>query len=550
MTIATGEYEKASVPRARFSFDRWGLAVAFIAAGVMVPLCVVFSSLFKANDEVWRHLADTVLVEVLFNTLWLSIGVALGTGFIGVSLAWLCAANDFPGRRVFDWALMLPMAIPSYVTAFVAIGLLDFSGPVQSALRKWSGGAIWFPSIRSTGGIILVMTLTLYPYVYLLSRNAFLTQGRRALEAAQTLGHHRRSGFFKVALPMAKPWIAGGLALVLMETLADFGAVAIFNYDTFTTLIYKAWFGFFSLSAASQLASLLVLFVFAFLVLEQGFTFRTRYTRVDRGGMQGDRVALSPFYKWVAFAYAATVLSVAFLIPVFQLILWSVEVIRRDLDVRYFDFLSHSLFLGALAASITVACTLVLVYAHRFHPSRSIRTMIRIATLGYALPGSVLAVGIFIPLAWFDERVADYFNGAPWLQGTLIVMLMAYLIRFLAVAYQPVQSAIQRLSPNIDESARSLGCSGLGLLKRVYFPIVRGGVMTALVLVFVDVMKEMPITLMTRPFGWDTLAIRIFEMTSEGEWGRAALPATVLVLAGLIPVVLLVRDPDKGFERR
>ncbi len=547
MTIATEEYRKPALPIARFTFDRWSLAVALIAALVLVPLGIVFSSLFQADDAVWQHLADTVLLEVLRNTVWLSLGVVLGTGLIGVSLAWLVAANDFPGRKLFDWALMLPMAIPTYVTAFVAIGLLDYSGPIQSIFRAWFGGGFWFPPIRSRGGVILVFTLTLYPYVYLLARNAFLTQGRRALEAAQTLGHNRTRGFFKVALPMAKPWVAGGLALVLMETLADFGAVAIFNYDTFTTLIYKSWFGFFSLSTASQLASILVLVVLAFLVLEQSLTFRSRYTRVDRGGIQGDRVALSPVKKWLSFAYALTILSISFLIPVVQLLLWSAQAIGRDLGSRYFDFLSHSLFLGGMAALMTVACTLVLVYAERLHHSQPIRMCVRIATLGYALPGSVLAVGIFIPLAWFDNWVADYFNNTTFLQGSLMVVLVAYLIRFLAVAHQPIESAIKRMSPNLDESARSLGCSGLGLLKRVYLPIMRGGLMSGLVLVFVDVMKEMPITLMTRPFGWDTLAIRIFEMTSEGEWVRAALPAMVLVLAGLIPVYLLMRDPEKRF---
>ncbi len=254
------------------SIDRWGLCALLIAAIVIVPLGVVLSSLLSTHDEIWTHLIETTLAGILINTFWLTLGVAIGTSVLGVSLAWLCAATDFPGRRFFDWALMLPMAIPSYVTAFVAIGLLDFSGPLQTALRLWLGrDGFWFPEIRSRGGVILVMTLTLYPYVYLLARNAFLTQGRRALEAAQSLGANRLSGFFRVALPMARPWIVGGVMLALMETLSDFGAVSIFNYDTFATAIYQAWFGFFSVSAASQLASLLVLLVFILLLLEQKF---------------------------------------------------------------------------------------------------------------------------------------------------------------------------------------------------------------------------------------------------------------------------------------
>ncbi len=531
----------------RPSLDGWHLAAFAVAALVFIPLAIVLSSLFTPNDEVWTHLLETTLSRVLRNTLFLGLGVAIGTAFLGVSLAWLTAACDFPGRKVFDWALMLPMAIPTYVTAFVAIGFLDFTGPLQTILRQWLGPTDWFPEIRSTGGVILVMTLTLYPYVYLLARNAFLTQGRRALEVAQSLGESRWSGFFRVTLPMARPWIVGGVTLALMETLADFGAVSIFNYDTFATAIYKAWFGLFSISAASQLASLLVLFVFVFLLMEQYATYRTRYTRVERGGVSGDRVRLSPLKKWLAFAFALLILCAAFLLPLLQLLFWSRNVLLSDLDSRYFELLGHSLFLAAGAALMTVVAVLILVYAKRLHDTFPLRIMVRIATLGYALPGSVLAVGIFIPLAWFDEQLIALFDLDLFLQGTLLAMFAAYLVRFLAVAHHPIQSAIQRISPNMDESARNLGCSGWAMLQRIYLPMMRGGLTTGLVLVFVDVMKEMPITLMTRPFGWDTLAIRIFEMTSEGEWERAALPAVALVFAGLIPVIMLMKDREKGF---
>ncbi|MFQ5544052.1 MAG: ABC transporter permease [Nitrospiria bacterium] len=526
----------------------WILSVFLIVLVVMVPLGVVLSSFFTSNQEVWQHLSETVLVEVLLNTLWLSVGVVIGTGFLGISLAWLSATTVFPGRAFFDWALMLPMAIPTYVTAFVTIGLLDFTGVVQTTLRAWSGGNdFWFPQIRSTGGVILVMTLTLYPYVYLLSRNAFLTQGRRALEVAQSLGQGPWHGFFRVALPMARPWIIGGLALALMETLADFGAVSIFNYDTFATAIYKAWFGFFSLEAASQLASLLVILIFLLLLCEQWLTARIRYTRVEKAGGSTDRVVLNPLQKWFAFAYALGIFSVAFVIPVVQLIFWSVQIIQNDLNARYFEFLTHSFFLGIMAASITVGTVLILVYANRLHNTPMIRLLVKASTLGYALPGSVLAVGIFIPLAWLDNQVNTTFNTEIILKGTLASMLLSYLVRFLGVAHQPVQSAIQRISQNIDESARNLGCSGLEMLRRIHFPMLRGGLVTGFVLVFVDVMKEMPITLMTRPFGWDTLSIRIYEMTSEGEWERAALPAVVLIFIGLVPIMFLMKGSDEGF---
>jgi len=341
--------------------------------------------------------------------------------------------------------------------------------------------------------------------------------------------------------------------LALMETLADFGAVSTFNYDTFTTAIYKAWFGMFSLPAAAQLSSLLVLIVFVILLLEQQLRSGTRYLQVGKGSVYSERVVLKGSRGWLAFAYAALVLVVAFLIPVAQLSVWSYNVLNQDLDRRYLAFLSHSLFLGGIAALLTCGCALILVYANRLRDNLLTRITVRIATLGYALPGTVLAVGVFILLSWLDSQLKTWasvlfsLDIGLLLSGTLIAMLLAYLARFLAVAHSPIDSAMQRITPSLDEAARSLGSNGLRLLRRVHLPILRGGLLTAATLVFVDVMKEMPITLMTRPFGWDTLSVRIFEMTSEGEWERAALPAVALVLAGLFPIMLLTKHANRDF---
>lgn len=547
---------KGSLPRRIIFFqhsfpDRWQVAALFLAGLVLAPLGVVLFSVFSETNEVWLHFVRTSLFSLLANTFWLLLGVAFGTTLLGVSLAWLIAACDFPGRKWLDWALMLPLALPPYVVAFVAIGLLDFTGPIQTHLRAWLGAEqLWFPKIRSTGGVIAVMTLTLYPYVYMLARNAFITQGRRAIEAAQSLGQDRFRGFLHVALPMARPWIAGGLALALMETLADFGTVSIFNYDTFTTAIYKAWFGLFSLSAAAQLASLLVLIVFLILLIEQQSRSRQRFSQAGRSGV-ADRILLRGRRGWWACAYAVSVLSAAFIIPVGQLLIWVFQVFREDFDLRYFSFLGHSVFLGAAAALLTCGCALMLAAANRFRNDFLTRTAVRVATLGYALPGSVLAVGIFIPLIWIDKQVIEWMKvlfGVEIgfiLNGTLLAMLIAYLIRFLAVAHGAVDSAMHRMTPSLDETARCLGVSGMALLRKVYLPMLRGGLLTAALLVFVDVMKEMPITLMTRPFGWDTLSVRIFEMTSEGQWERAALPAITLVITGFIPILLLSRYSNK-----
>ncbi|MBC7945052.1 MAG: iron ABC transporter permease, partial [Burkholderiales bacterium] len=362
-------------------------------------------------------------------------------------------------------------------------------------------------------------------------------------------------GFFRVALPMARPWIAAGVMLALMETLADFGTVSVFNYDTFTTAIYKAWFGLFSLPAASQLASLLIVVAFALLVIESRSRMRMRFAE-SRPGAHVERIALCGWRKWSAFAFAATVFLFGFALPLAQLSIWASETALRDIDSRYLEFIWHSLLLGALAAFLTCAIALPLAYAKRMAHDRWTLAAVRIATIGYALPGAVLAVGIFIAFAALDNALiafsTHFFDANPGLilQGSLFVMLIAYVTRFLAVGYSPIDSALHRVTRNVDEAAISLGVSRGAMLARVHLPMLRSGLFTAAALVFVDVMKEMPITLMTRPFGWDTLAVRIFEMTSEGDWQRAALPAIALVFAGLLPLIHLMRQTENAGPAR
>jgi iron(III) transport system permease protein len=537
---------------ARYIINGWRISTFAIAMLVIVPLAVVlFSFLYPAHD-IWDHIIKNVLSDLLVNTFWLVIGVGAVTAVLGVSMAWLTAVCDYPGRKIFSWALLLPLAIPTYVLAFVSLGLFDFSGPAQTLLREWLGaGNYWFPDIRSTGGVIAVMSLALYPYIYLIARNAFLTQGIRTIEVAQSLGYGRVSGFFKVALPMARPWIAGGLMLVLMEALADFGAVSIFNYDTFTTAIYKAWFGFFSLAAAAQLSSILVLIVFVIIVIEQRMRMKMRYYQPGRHSIKVERYHLRGAAKWLAFFSSLLVLSVAFIVPLVQLLLWTTEVAADEFNNRYFGFLSHSLLLGILAALITGFLALILSYTKRHYPDRLTNFMVRTSTLGYALPGTILAVGIFIPNAFLDSIIISlthtFFGIKPglFLQGSLMVMVMAYVVRFMAAGFNSIDNAMQRVTKSIDEAARLMGIRGLDILRRIHVPLLRGGVLTALTLVFVDVMKEMPITLMIRPFGWDTLAVKIYELTSEGEWERAALPAVTLILAGLFPVIILMKHAEK-----
>ncbi|WP_137886408.1 iron ABC transporter permease [Pseudomonas sp. 2FE] len=524
---------------------RWYPIAFAIALLVLLPLSVMALSWQSLDLQIWSHLWQTQMPRLLGNTLTLVFGVGVGVTLLGVSLAWLTSLCEFPGRRWLDWALMLPFAIPAYVLAFVFVGLLDFAGPLQSLLREWFGAGLRLPRVRSTGGVISVLVLVFYPYVYLLARSAFLAQGKGLMEAARVLGQSPWQAFWRVALPVARPAIGAGLALAIMETLADFGAVSVFNFDTFTTAIYKTWYGFYSLSSATQLASLLLLAVMLVLYGER------RARGVNRPSSERPRgkalYHLRGLRALAASAWCGLVFACAFVIPLLQLLLWFWQRGRFDLDERYAGLILHTLYLGGLAAAITVAVALLLAFARRLAPTRPIRSAVSVANLGYALPGSVLAVSIMLAFSYLDRELviplSSWLGGAgkPLLLGSLAALLLAYLIRFIAVAYGPLESSLARIRPSLPEASRSLGVSGPGLFFKVYLPLLVPGALSAALLVFVDVLKEMPATLLMRPFGWDTLAVRVFEMTSEGEWARAALPALSLVLVGLLPVIGLIR---------
>ena len=524
---------------------RWYPITFAIALLVVLPLSVLLLSWHSIEGEIWSHLWQTQMPRLLSNTVKLVAGVGVGVVVLGVSLAWLTALCEFPGRKWLDWALMLPFAIPAYVLAFVFIGLLDFAGPVQSLLRELFGASFRLPPIRSTGGVIIVLVLVFYPYVYLLARAAFLAQGKGLMEAARVLGKSPWQAFWKVALPMARPAIGAGLALAMMETLADFGAVATFNFDTFTTAIYKTWYGFFSLGTAAQLASLLLLVVMLALYGERRARGVNRPANERARGsalyhLKGAKALAASFWCGLIFA-------LAFVIPMLQLVTWFWQRGRFDLDERYVELVWHSLSLGSLAALVTVSVALLLVFARRQAPTKAIKASVGIANLGYALPGSVLAVALMLAFSYVDNHLllpaveAFGFDAQPLLLGSLSALVVAYVVRFLAVAYGPLENGLARIKPSLPQASRSLGVGGIKLFHKVYLPLLLPATLSAALLVFVDVLKEMPATLLMRPFGWDTLSVRIFEMTSEGEWARAALPALTLVLVGLLPVIGLIR---------
>jgi len=391
----------------------------------------------------------------------------------------------------------------------------------------------------------------LYPYVYMLARSAFLAQGRGLMDASRLLGQGPWKSFFKVALPMARPAIAAGVALALMETLADFGAVSVFNFDTFTTAIYKSWFGLFNITAAAQLASLLLLFVAVALYAEQGARGKGRLHQAQRRD-DGERYILRGPLAWLASGYCAGVVLIAFIVPVSQLLLWAWESHATEMNSRYWQLIVRTFSLGGIAAVCALLLALLVAYNQRLQHRRQPNLLERTASLGYALPGSVLAVGIMLAFAQLDRHLINPLQAllgqAPSqvLVGSLLALILAYVVRFFSVAFGPIHSSFERIKPSFQEAAQTLGSNRWQVLKRIYLPLLTPGLLTALLLVFVDTMKEMPATLLLRPFGWDTLAVRIYEMTSEGEWERAALPALTLILISIPPVVILIRRSRNG----
>ena len=532
----------------RFRIGGWSELAIFVALLVSVPVAVVFAFVFVPAGEVWRHLADTVLADYVVNSLWLIFGVGIGTFVIGTGTAWLVTMCRFPGRALLEWGLLLPLAVPSYAIAYSYAGLFDFAGPVQSGLRDWFGwsrGDYWFPNIRSVGGAATVLAFVLYPYVYMLARAAFLEQSVCVIEIGRTLGRGPWRSFTSIALPLARPAIATGLALALMETLSDFGAVQHFGVATFTTGIFRTWFGLGDPSAAAQLAAILLAFVLVLLVGERLTRGRAQFHHTSRRYRELPRYHLRGGMAALAVLACALPIALGFLLPGGQLLAWIGEGSGESAGGGLWWHAANSLMLSAAAAAIAVAVALLLAYGVRLNANPVARAATRVAGLGYAVPGSVIAVGVLIPLAWIDNSLDAWLrsefgvSSGLLLSGTIFAMLFAYVVRFLAVSLNTVEASLAKVTPAMDGVARTLGMGPALTVARVHAPIIAPSLMTAALLVFVDVMKELPVTLILRPFDFNTLAVRAFELASDEQLRAAAAPALAIVAAGLVPVVLL-----------
>jgi iron(III) transport system permease protein len=522
-----------------------------VALLLSLPVLVVVGYVFVPTGEVWRHLAETVLTDYVQNSLLLMLGVAAGTLFGGVGTAWLTSMCRFPGRGIFEWALLLPMAMPAYIIAYTYTGMLDYAGPLQTNLRElagWGYGDYWFPQIRSLPGAAVMLTLVLYPYVYLLTRAAFLSQSLCVLDVSRTLGNGPWRTFFAVALPLARPAIAAGLSLALMETLADYGTVQYFGVATFTTGIFRTWFGLDSAAAAAQLSAILLGFVLVLIVVERLSRRQARYHHtsqrhqdIRRHRLRGTRAALA-----VGFCLIPVVFG--FLLPAGQLATWALTIAETTFDADFVRLTLNSLQLAAATAVLALLLALVLGYGRRLHPTPRVAGAVRTAGMGYAVPGTVIAVGVIIPFAWIDNTLDSWMRATfgvstgLLLSGTLAALIFAYLVRFLAVSLQAVESGLGKIRPSMDEAARSMRLSPGQVLRRVHMPMLRGSLLTALLLVFVDVLKELPATLILRPFNFNTLAVRAYELASDERLADSAPAALMIVLAGLLPVILLSRS--------
>ncbi|MEX1062912.1 MAG: iron ABC transporter permease [Balneolaceae bacterium] len=529
----------------------WNIVTVSIALLVSIPVLTVLVNIFVPAGEIWSHLASTVLPDYVKNSVWLMIGVGTGVFLLGVGTAWLVTMCRFPGNWIFDWALILPMAMPAYLMAYTYTDFLSFTGPVQMWIRDftgWGAGDYWFPAIRSIQGAVLMMSFVFYPYVYLLSRSAFLEQSASLLEASRSLGCTPLQSFYKVALPLARPSIAGGMALALMETLNDFGTVDYFGVQTFTTGIYRTWFGLGEPVAAAQLSAFMLLFILMLILLERWSRSSIKYQQSGSSHFKHiPTYYLEGWNKWGALSACSVPVLFGFVIPVLILLEMMFSNFGTAVDNRFFQLGFNSLLVGVVAGLLALLIALIMAYGLRLNPTFTTKVSARIGSMGYAIPGSVIAVGILIPFGWFDNTLDSWMRSAFGvstgliLSGTIAALIFAYVVRFLAVSFTTVESSLAKITPAMDEAAEGLGYNFNRVLRKVHVPMMKGSLFAAVLLVFVDVLKELPATLIVRPFNFDTLAVQVYRLASDERLAESSGAALAIVIVGIVPVIILSR---------
>ena len=517
----------------------------FIILLVVIPIITVMSYIFRPSTELWGHLSENLLLDYLLNTGLIVISVSILTMIIGVSCAWLVTNFTFPGINIFKWLLVMPIAIPTYVCAYIYAGLFEPSGMIFDSVENYLGlGKELYDVIelRNIYGVIFILSICLYPYIYLLAYSSFKEQSYCALEVAKSLGLNNKELFSRVSIPLARPGIIAGMSLVVMETLAEFGTMDYYGVRTFTTGIYRTWFALGDETSALHLASILLTFVFIVIIIEKFSRGKSQYVNTSQKSKIIKVTNLNGINAIYAFLWCLVFALLGFILPVLQLLLWLPETYSYIFEEYYLQVIKNTLTIGVIASVIIVSISIYSSYINRSTNNLYIKSSLSIFTLGYSIPGVVIAVGIIIPLTMVDNFQAMVF-GSPlyYLSGSFFALVLCYLVRFSTISYNAIDSGLGKIKKNIDLTLQSFGLSNISILKRVHVPIMKTTLITSFILVFVDIVKELPATLILRPFNFDTLAINIYELASSEQLSYIASPSLILIMISLIPVILLIR---------
>ena len=512
---------------------------------VVIPIMTVMSFIFQPSTELWGHLSDNLLIDYLLNTGVIVISVALLTIIIGVSCAWLVTNFTFPGVNIFKWLLVMPIAIPTYVSAYIYAGLFEPSGMIFDSVENYFGlGKELYDLIelRNIYGVIFILSICLYPYVYLLSYSSFKEQSYCALEVGKSLGLSDKELFSRVSIPLARPGIIAGVSLVVMETLAEFGTMDYYGVRTFTTGIYRTWFAFGDETSALHLASILLTFVFIIIIIEKFSRGKSQYVNTSQKSKKIKARDLNGIYGIYACLWCLLFTLLGFILPVIQLLFWLSETYSYIFEDYYIQVIKNTVSIATIASIIIVLISIYSSYINRATDNLYIKSSLKIFALGYSIPGVVIAVGIIMPLTMVDNFQARIF-GSPlyYLSGSFFALVLCYLVRFSTISYNATESGLMKIKKNIDLTVQSFGLSNFSILKKVHMPIMKTTLITSFILVFVDIVKELPATLILRPFNFDTLAINIYELASSEQLSYIASPSLILILISLIPVILLIR---------
>ncbi|ANS84493.1 iron ABC transporter permease [Vibrio scophthalmi] len=532
----------------------WKTSSGALALLLVLPILAIFFTAVGETDQLFSHLMSTVMATYTYNTVVLVVGVMLLSLLFGIPCAWLMAMCRLPSERILQWALVLPLAMPAYIVGYIFTDWFDFAGPIQIALRDvmgWQAGDYWFPDIRTLGGAIIVLALVLYPYVYLLCRAAFMEQNVSLLQSARLLKCSPWQSFYRISLPLVRPAIAVGLSLVAMETIGDFGTVSYFAVNTLTTAVYDTWLGYSSLTAAAKISVIMLVFVILLLSLERYSRRKQKLFQSQFSSREDFRYELRGWKKWLALIWCWGLVAVAFIFPLGQLCLYAYKYFAQSWTPEFQQYALNSLYVSLSAAVIGVLIALVVNFYHRLSASRTSVLFMRLSSLGYAVPGTVLAIGVMVPVIFMDHAVNDLAKAMEWgrpgliFSGSMFAIIFALVVRFSAVAIGSIESSLSKVSPSLDMASRTMGCNPNTMLLKVHVPLIRRGALIAALLVFIESMKELNASLLLRPFNFETLATYVFNYASDEHLELAAMPAVILVLVGLVPLVLINRSLEQ-----